>query len=61
VSHHYGLSPPHDPLAFRRLIGRLLYLTNTRPDISFAVQRLSQFMQNPTRPLRSCSQNCSLH
>ncbi|KAK4382735.1 Retrovirus-related Pol polyprotein from transposon RE2 [Sesamum angolense] len=36
-----------NPNKYRRLIGRLLYLGFTRPDISFAVQQLSQFLQAP--------------
>ena len=37
-----------DSSEFRRIIGRLQYLALTRPDISFAVNRLSQFMHKPT-------------
>jgi len=39
--------PLEDITSFQRLIGRLLYLTNTRLDISFAVQFLSQFLKAP--------------
>lgn len=38
----------HEPSSYRRLIERLLYLVNTRPEICFAVQHLSQFVQKPT-------------
>ncbi|KAL2242415.1 UNVERIFIED_CONTAM: Retrovirus-related Pol polyprotein from transposon RE1 [Sesamum indicum] len=36
-----------DPESFRRLVGRLLYLGFTRPDISYGAQQLSQFLHEP--------------
>lgn len=40
--------PLEDITSYRELVGRLLYLTITRPDITFAVHRLSQFLSAPT-------------
>lgn len=38
-----------DKTRYQRLIGKLLYLTMTRPDITFGVQNLSEFFQNLKR------------
>jgi hypothetical protein len=32
---------------YQRLVGKLIYLSHTRPDIAFAVSVVSQFMHNP--------------
>lgn len=37
-----------NPTQFRQLVGGLQYLAFTRPDIAFSVNRLSQFMHQPT-------------
>ena len=39
--------PLRDSERYRRLVGRLNYLTITRPDISFPVSVVSQFLQSP--------------
>ena len=44
-----GGVPLKDITPYQRLIGRLLYLTNTRPDIGYVAQFLSQFIQSPTK------------
>ncbi|GKD15051.1 retrovirus-related pol polyprotein from transposon TNT 1-94 [Tanacetum coccineum] len=42
--------PLKHPDSYRRLVGRLLYLSMTRPDISYSVQHLSQFISAPKDP-----------
>ena len=36
-----------DPKKYRRLLGRLIYLLNTRPELSYSVHLLSQFIHAP--------------
>ena len=37
-----------DPMRFRQIVGSLIYLTITRPDLSYPVGVISQFMARPT-------------
>jgi hypothetical protein len=41
-----------DPHPYRRLIGSLMYLVNTRPNTCYAVNVLSQFMSQPRQTHR---------
>jgi hypothetical protein len=51
-------SDPVDPTQFRQLIGSLLYLVHTRPDICYAVSALSQFMSSPEAYPLDCCETC---
>lgn len=42
--------PLSEPTVYRKLVGRLLYLGITRPDLSYSIQHLSQFLSCPREP-----------
>ncbi len=39
-----------DITMYKRIVGNLIYMTITRPDLSYAVRMVSQFMQTPRKP-----------
>lgn len=44
----YAGEPLSDPTAYRKIVGALQYCTITRPDLSFAVNKVCQYMHAPT-------------
>ncbi|KAM2487023.1 hypothetical protein ACFX1W_039018 [Malus domestica] len=42
-------SESRDESLYRKLVGSLLYLTSTRPDIMFSASLLAQFMHKPSK------------
>jgi hypothetical protein len=46
--HEGGLLGPSDATQYRSMVGALQYLTLTRSDISFAVNKVCQYLHAPT-------------
>lgn len=43
-------APPADPQLYQRMVGKLIFLTNTRLDIAYPVSVVSCFMAQPQEP-----------
>lgn len=51
VNHKHGAYPDQvltNKERYQRLVGKLIYLSHTRPDIAYAVSVVSQFMHAPS-------------
>ena len=44
----YSDQAPMDKGKYQRLVGKLIYLSHTCPDIAYVVSAVSQFMHNPS-------------
>jgi hypothetical protein len=40
-------SPPTDPHHYSQIVGKLIFLTTTRPDIAYAVSSVSRYLSSP--------------
>ena len=45
----HDIQIPTDKDQYQRLVGKLIYLSHTRPDIAYAISLVSQFMHNPSK------------
>lgn len=43
-------APPVDSAHYQRMVGKLIFLNHTRPDISYAVSVVSRFMTHLQEP-----------
>jgi hypothetical protein len=48
IKHRLDSGKVCDPTRFRQIVGNLIYLTITRPDLSYPVGVISQYMARPT-------------
>ena len=42
------MGDPMDDTLYKQLVGSLIYLTSTRPDLMFVASLLSRYMSHPT-------------
>jgi hypothetical protein len=53
ANHKLGLAEEDEEMAdrgeYQRMVGRLIYLSHTRPDIAYAISIVSQFMHAPSK------------
>ena len=48
ILEEYSDQAPTDKRRYQRLVGKLMYLSHTRPNIAYVVSVVSQFMHNPS-------------
>lgn len=54
-------NPLADQEAYQKLVGKLFHLTMTGINISFSVQTLSQFLQDPKKSYMEAVVSCKVH